>query len=187
MEDRIPGDCSTTIRRVVRKVSLYVLKVTPSRGCSFQTSRLVYDNIPEVKEVAFILITNKKDRGKAKVSSSSPTNSRNKISLVSRAPPISRIVTASIASKLATTCSFSAAATTILSKLAQPQSAPLPVSLTSKPKPKIKLFAQATKANSFTQQILRFTSTSSHEDFLQLFQLKKAFPNLLQATIISIH
>ena len=162
------------------------MKVTPPWECSFQTSRLVYDNIPKVKEVAFTLITNKKDRGKAKVFSPPPTNSRNKILLVSRAPPISRIVTSSIASKLATTCSSLAAAATILSKLAQPQSAPLPVSLTSKPKPKIKLFAQATKVNIFTQQI-RFTSTSSHEDFLQLFQLKKAFPNLLQATIISIH
>ena len=142
------------------------MKVTPPWECSFQTSRLVYDNIPKVKEVAFTLITNKKDRGKAKVFSPPPTNSRNKILLVSRAPPISRIVTSSIASKLATTCSSLAAAATILSKLAQPQSAPLPVSLASKPKPKIKSFAQVAKANSFTQQILRFTSTSSHEDFL---------------------
>ena len=38
-----------------------------------------------------------------------------------------------------------------------------------------------------TQQIPRFAFVSSHKDFLQLLQLKEVFPNLLQATIISIH
>ena len=33
----------------------------------------------------------------------------------------------------------------------------------------------------------KFAPASSHEDFLCLLQLKEAFPNLPQATIISIH
>ena len=41
----------------------------------------------EAEEVAFTLVTNKKGgKGKAKASSPPPTNSRNKIPLVSRAP-----------------------------------------------------------------------------------------------------
>jgi len=60
------------------------------------------------------------------------------------------------------------------------------VSLASKPKPKVKLFAQAAKAN-VTQQALRFALASSHEDFLCLLQLKEAFPNLPQTTIIFMH
>ena len=61
-----------------------------------------------------------------------------------------------------------------------------PVSLASKPKPKVKLFTQAVKAN-VSQQTPRFAPASSHKDFLHLLQLKKAFPNLPQATIISMH
>jgi len=33
----------------------------------------------------------------------------------------------------------------------------------------------------------KFAPASSHEDFLRLLQLKEAFPNLPQATIISMH
>ena len=33
----------------------------------------------------------------------------------------------------------------------------------------------------------KFDPASSHEDFLRLLQLKEAFPNLPQATIISMH
>ena len=68
-------------------------------------------DVPEAEEVAFTLVTNKKrDKGKAKVSSPPPINSRNKILLVSRAPPAPKVVTASTASKLAATCSSSAVA-----------------------------------------------------------------------------
>jgi len=59
--------------------------------------------------------------------------------------------------------------------------------LASKPKPKAKSFTQATKANNTAQQTLRFASASSYENFLYLLQLKEAFSNLLQATIISMH
>ena len=61
-----------------------------------------------------------------------------------------------------------------------------PVPLASKPKPKAKSFAQTVKAN-VSQQTPRFAPASSHEDFLHLLQLKEAFPNLPQATIISMH
>ena len=120
---------------------------------------------PEVEEVTFILVTNNKGKRKAKASPPPPTNSRNKILLVSRTPPVPKIVTASAASKPAATHPSSAAAAT-LSKPAQPQSAPLPVLLASKPKPKVKLFAQTAKVNGSTQQTPRFASVSSHEDFL---------------------
>jgi len=56
--------------------------------------------------------------------------------------------------------------------------------LASKPKSKAKLFAQVAKANISSP---KFAPVSSHEDFLHLLQLKKAFPNLPQATIISMH
>jgi len=59
--------------------------------------------------------------------------------------------------------------------------------LTSKLKPKVKSFVQATKANNTTQQIPRFAFVPSHKNFLQLLQLKEVFPNLLQATIIFMH
>ena len=144
-------------------------------------------DVLEVEEVIFTLVTNKKSKKKAKVPSPSPTNSRSKILLVSRAPPVSKTTTANTASKPAATCSLLAVAATTTSKPAQPQSAPPPVPLVFKPKPKVKSFAQATKANNITQQTPRFASASSHEDFLQLLQLKEAFSNLLQTTIISIH
>ena len=132
---------------------------------------------PEVEEVAFTLITDKKGKRKAKVSSPSPTNSRNKILLVSRAPPAPKAVTASVASK-------PAAAAAITSKPAQSQNVPPLVLLASKPKPKAKSFVQAAKANISGP---KFAPTLSYEDFLQLLQLKKTFSNLPQATIISIH
>jgi len=49
-----------------------------------------------------------------------------------------------------------------------------------------KYFAQVAKAN-ITQQAPRFASASSHENFLCLSQFKEVFPNLSQATIISMH
>ena len=132
-------------------------------------------NVLEAEKVTFTLVTNKKrSKGKAKVSSSSPTNFRNKIPLVSRALPAPKAVTASIASKLATICPSSAVAASTTSKPAQLQNRPPLVLLAFKPKPKVKLFAQAATA-------------SSYKDFLQLLQLKEAFPNLPQATIISMH
>ena len=44
--------------------------------------------------------------------------------------------------------------------------------------------SQAAKANISGP---KFAPASSHEDFLRLLQLKEAFPNLSQATIISMH
>ena len=130
---------------------------------------------PEAEEVTFTLVTNKKHKGKGKVPSplsGFPLDSRSKTSLVSRAPPLSRTVTTR--------------PVTTTSKTIQAQMAPPPVPLASKPKPKAKSFTQAVKANVF-QQTSRFAPASSHEDFLRLLQLKEAFPNLPQATIISMH
>ena len=77
---------------------------------------MIFDAL-EVEEIAFTLVTNKKSKEKAKVSSSPPINSRSKISLVSRAPPIPKTVTASIASIPAVTCPSSAVAATIAPSL----------------------------------------------------------------------
>ena len=105
---------------------------------------------PEAEEVAFTLVTNKKGgKRKAKVSSPPPTNSRNKIPLVSRASPAPKTVTASAASTTP--------------KPAQPQNAPPLVPMASKPKPKAKSFAQAAKVNISGP---KFAPASSHEDFL---------------------
>jgi len=143
---------------------------------------------PKAEEVTFTLVTNKKSKRKAKVSSLiSSTNSGNKILLVSRAPSVLKTVTTSTASKLAATCPFSAVVATMTSKPAQLQNASPLVLLAFKPKPKVKSFVQAAKANNLAQQTLRLTSTSSHENFLYLLQLKEAFSNLLQATIIFMH
>ena len=133
-------------------------------------------DVPEAEEVAFTLITNKKGgKGNAKVSSPPPTNSRNKIPLVSRTPPIPKAVTASTASKPAATCSSSAVAAATISKPAQSQNRPPLVFLASKPKSKAKSFAQAAKANISGP---KFAPVSSHKDFLHLLQLKEAFSNL---------
>ena len=118
----------------------------------------------EIKEIAFTLVTNKKNKRKAKASSLPLTDSRTKILLVLRASLISKIVIASVVSKLAATYFASAIAVATTSK-----PTPLPVSLASKPKPKAKSFAQATKANNTTQKTPRFAPTSSHEDFLCCF------------------
>jgi len=118
---------------------------------------------PEVEEVTFTLVTNKKGKEKAKVSFSPPTNFKNKIPLVSRAPPAHKAVTASAASKPAATHFSSAVAAAITSKPAQPQNGLPLVPLASKPKPKAKSFAQATKANISGP---KFAPASSHEDFL---------------------
>ena len=130
---------------------------------------------PEVEEVAFTLVTNQKYKDKGKVSSplsGTPSNSRSKISLVSRTPPLPKAVTTRPA--------------TITSKTIQAQTAPPSIPLAFKLKPKVKSFAQAVKANVF-QQTLRFAPALSHKDFLCLLQLKEAFLNLSQATIISIY
>ena len=141
-------------------------------------------NIPEVEEVAFTLVTNKKGKERAKAPSPPPTNSRSKISLVSRASSAPKTITTGTASKLAATCPFSTIAAVVTFKSAQSQNAPPPVPLASKPRPKAKSFAQAAKANISSP---KFASTSSYEDFLCLLQLKEAFPNLSQATIISMY
>ena len=73
-------------------------------------------DVPEVEEVTFTLVTNKKCKGKAKAFSSPLNNSRNKILLVSRAPPASKAVTATAASKPAATCSPLAVAAITTSK-----------------------------------------------------------------------
>ena len=91
---------------------------------------------PEAEEVAFTLVTNQKHKGKGKIPSplsGTPSNSRSKTSLVSRAPPLPNAVTTRPA--------------TTTSKTIQAQMAPPPVPLVSKPKPKVKSFAQAAKAN----------------------------------------
>ena len=95
-------------------------------------------DIPEVEKVAFILVTNQKRKGKSKVPSplsKTPPDSRSKTSLVSRALPLSKTVTTHPA--------------TTTSKTVQAQMAPSSVPLASKPKPKVKSFAQAVKANVF--------------------------------------
>jgi len=120
-------------------------------------------DVPEVEEVAFTLVTNKKGKGKAKVSSSPSTNSRNKVPLVSRASLAPKTVTASTALKPAVTCSFLAVAAATTSMPAQPQNGPPPVPLASKPKSKAKSFAQAVKANIPGP---KFAPASSHENFL---------------------
>ena len=112
------------------------------------------------------------------------TNSRNKIPLVLRASPAPKAVITSAALKLAVTCSSSAVTAITTSKPAQLQNGPPLVSLASKPKPKAKSFAQAAKANMSGP---KFAPALSYEDFLRLLQLKEAFPNLPQATIISMH
>ena len=130
---------------------------------------------PEAEDIGFTLITNQKCKGKGKILSSlsrTPPDSRSKTSLVSRAPPLPKAIT---------TCSV-----TTISKTIQAQMAPPPVLLASKSKPKVKSFAQAVKAN-VSQQTPRFAPASSHENFLHLLQLKKAFPNLPQAIIISMY
>jgi len=121
---------------------------------------------PEAEEVVFTLVTNQKRKSKGKVPSllsRTPPDSRSKTSLVSRAPPLPKAVTTR--------------PVTTTSKTVQAQTAPPPVLLASKPKPKAKSFAQAVKAN-VSQQTPRFAPASSHEDFLCLLQLKEAFPNL---------
>ena len=140
---------------------------------------------PEVEEVTFTLVTNKKSKKKGKTSP--PPNSRNKTLLVSRASSVPKTVTTSLASKLAVTCPISAVAATIFSKSAQSQSTPLLVPLASKPKPNAKLFSQASKTNNTTQKTPRFAFASFYKDFLHLLQFKEAFSNLLQVTIISMY
>jgi len=155
-----------------------------------EAMRTVYSSVPiptpspnvemavdalEAEEVAFTLVTNQKHKGKGKVPSplsGTPLDSRSKMSLILRTLPLPKVMT---------TCPA-----TTTSKTVQAQTALPSVSLASKLRPKTKSFAQAVKANIF-QQTPRFAPTSSHEDFLCLLQLKEAFPNLSQTTIISMH
>ena len=122
-------------------------------------------DVSEVEEVAFTLVTNKKAKKKAKASSPPSSNSRNKISLVSRAPPVPKAVITSAASKLAATHSSSAVTATTTSKPAQSQNGLPLVPLAPKPKPKAKSFAQAAKANMSGP---KFAPTLSYKDFLRL-------------------
>jgi len=48
-------------------------------------------DVPETEEIAFTLVTNKKSKKKTKAFSLSSTDSRNKILLISRAPPPLRL------------------------------------------------------------------------------------------------
>jgi len=87
-------------------------------------------DVPEAEEVTFTLVTNQKCKGKGKISSpfsGTPSNSRSKILLVSRASSLPKTVTTHSA--------------TITSKTVQAQVALSPVPLASKPKPKAKSFA----------------------------------------------
>ena len=91
---------------------------------------------PEAEEAAFTLVTNKKRKSKGKVPSplsGTSSNSRSKTSLVSRTLSLPKAVT----TRPVTTTSK-----TIQAQITLPS-----VSLASKPKPKIKSFAQAIKAN----------------------------------------
>ena len=141
---------------------------------------------PVAEEVAFTLVTNQECKGKGKAPFllfKSSSDSRSKTSLVLRAHSLLKTVTTCLASKPVAMIPSPATTT---SKTIQAQIALPSIPLTSKPKSKTKLFAQAMKANIF-QQTPRFALALSHEDFLYLLQLKKAFPNLPQATIISMH
>jgi len=132
-------------------------------------------DIPEAKEVTFTLVTNQKYKGKGKVPSplsGTLSDSRSKTSLISRISPLPKAVTTH--------------PVTTIFKTVQAQMVPPPVLLAFKPKPKVKLFAQAVKAN-VSQQTPRFAPASSHKNFLHLLQLKKVFSNLPQTTIISMH
>jgi len=127
---------------------------------------------PEAEEVAFTLVTNKKSKGKAKASSPPPTNSRNKIPLVSRASPAPKAATARTASKPAAIFPSSAAAASTTSKPAQLQNGLPLVSLASKPKPKAKSFAQAAKANISSP---KFLLPHLMKTFCDCFSLRRHF------------
>ena len=91
---------------------------------------------PKAEEVAFTLVTNQKHKSKSKIPSlpsGTPSDSRSKTSLISRALP---------PPKAMTTCPA-----TMTSKTIQAQITLSPVPLASKPKPKAKSFAQVVKAN----------------------------------------
>ena len=91
---------------------------------------------PKAEEVTFTLVTNQKRKSKSKVPSplsGTPSNFRSKTLLVSRAPPLPKAVTTR--------------PVTTTSKTIQAQIAPPPIPLASKPKLKVKSFAQAVKAN----------------------------------------
>jgi len=113
---------------------------------SFSDVEITVD-IPEAENFAFILVTNKKYKRKSKAlffPSMSFSYSRSKILFVSRAFPLSNAVTSCLVLKLVTTCHGSAmtfSPATITSKTIQVQIVPSLVSLVSKPKSKVKLFA----------------------------------------------
>ena len=164
-----PQPDALTFVEAIRTVYGPVPVLTPSPDVEIAV------DIPEAEEVAFTLVTNKKYKSKNKVPSPLSRTSpdfKSKTSLVSRASPLSKAITTRLV--------------TMTSKTIQAQMALSSIFLASKPKPKVKLFAQAVKAN-VSQQTPRFAPTSSHEDFLRLLQLKEVFSNLPQATIISMH
>ena len=82
---------------------------------SFPNIEMAVD-IPEAKEVAFILVTNKKSKRKTNVSSLPCTVSRSMILLVSRASFLLKTITASSDLKLAATHPVSAVAAATTSK-----------------------------------------------------------------------
>ena len=82
-------------------------------------------NAPEVEEVAFTLVTNQKCKGKGKIPSplsGTPPDFKNKTLLVSRAPSLSKAVTACLAA--------------MTFKTVQAQIVPPPVPLASKLSPR---------------------------------------------------
>jgi len=119
-----PQSDAPTLVEAMRTVYGPVSIPTPSSNVEMAVDAL------EVEEVAFTLVTNQKHKSKNKVLSPLSRilpDSRSKISLVSRAPSLPKVVT---------TCP----ATTI-SKTIQAQTALLPILLVSKSKPKAKSFA----------------------------------------------
>jgi len=105
------------------------------------------------EEVAFTLVINKKHKGKGKappLSSVSSFDSKSKTLLISRALSLLKTVTSLLVLKLVTThpgSAMTSSLATMTSKTVQAQITPPSIPLTSKPKLKAKLFAQAAKDN----------------------------------------
>jgi len=89
-----PQPDAPTLVEAMRTVYGPVLIPTPSPDAEIAVDAL------EVEEVAFTLVTNQKHKNKNNVPSSlsgTPPNSRSKMSLVSRAPPLPKAVTTCLA------------------------------------------------------------------------------------------
>jgi len=133
--------------QTVSKTGWDHFKISPQLDAPtlMEAMRTVYGLVPVLtpspdvemaEEVTFTLVTNKKRKGKGKVPSPpsrTPSDSRSKTSLVSKAPPLPKAVTTH--------------PVTTTSKTVQAQMALSPIPLASKPKPKAKSFVQAVKAN----------------------------------------